>query len=346
MNKIFYITEPEIAFNKIEQRSTGNIVKPSSFPTLINCQGSALLQELYKDTDETSEAALLGRKLHQIAAHNIIKSYKENHQFISDELQDSDNEFVKDYIIKCIVYKGYSDIAGVEVNCQDHYNNITVSGITDFFAFDSKTGTLTILDLKTGYKKLDETAKYPLYFYALALTKQLGSQVKAYDLRLFNRFSETIYKPTLTDLIKFKTSLAKKLTSFAFSVGPHCGSCFQIQNCTFALNYATDFIHDIVDLKGAKLEKVMENEALVTAYYKSIKKRLIKKCLDTKTDRQGIFKLKTKEKLVWKEGIKVPTETVNSKKLTPLQAKKKQIKIDKLTDTKMEYDIEITKLPL
>ncbi len=337
-------------FKTITRPIYKNAIRPSNFPSIFHCQGSALLQHKHQYEDTIDEIAIKGLEMHKKAAENIISIFKNKH--LEYDIYPADYEFVRDYVANNISYFK-NEVVLVEENLKDSYNNMDIYGTVDFLSWDC--GTLVVKDLKTGFKKPSDEAFYQLYFYALAFINMTNISPHFIYLKICTRYGPYIREISLNDLRSFKAEMASKLTSFTFTTGAHCANCFQFKNCTLVQDQIYTLLSDTLDNKN-RIKEILLYKEVINKFYKVTEAKIKAKYISSENDEASlsIFKkkypyaqIKKTLKDIWnpaKEAL-IPTKTVTSQ-MTPLQAKKagknlEQLKKDKILLTKDEYKLTI-----
>lgn len=257
-------------------------IRPSDLPIAFDCTGSILLES------EKTDVAAIGTSLHKIAEEAIRKSLE------SGKLVETKEKFLNEYIKFAFdAIKSKPDEYGIEKQLSDRFLNYILSGTCDFYFI--KNGKVTVVDLKTGKKPMEEESLRQLMFYAVCLVKDIPDR-NPVDLIYFTRYGKKLHRTMVWKLLEFKNKLCIKFKKISFNVGDHCKGCYKFNNCVVAKNLANELIERIKS--GEKDENHYQFKGLIEKYFTNLKKEIMERV--EKGDNKRFQIIERNWKKVWK----------------------------------------------
>lgn len=184
---------------------------------------------------ETSSAATEGTRLHEIAERRLINGVW------PPGTSDDDRAFLEPYIDLCTGLVGPSSVHYVEYRTDVSTVSSLAGGTADFVAWDPASGTLSVVDLKTGWVEVGPQENDQLALYALGFIeseKVNPKRVVAYIVQPARDWDEAVkeYEFPLENLLEkamvFQAAAAKINRGDAeFTAGSHCKYCPVLTVC-------------------------------------------------------------------------------------------------------------------
>ena len=176
--------------------------RASSAPVWQHCKGSLTLE----DDEFSSVYAEMGKKRHDFAADHLISRLKKEKQK-PIELEKDDIKLINDYTEFCIsrIKRSKTFFYGCEFEVSSNLASWLLRGFVDFACYDGKT--LTIIDLKSGFSKMDEDHLIQLKIYAYLIMDCFQILPEKFDLFLFTRFQIVDGSYTLREILDDKNEL-------------------------------------------------------------------------------------------------------------------------------------------
>ena len=264
-------------------------LRPSSAHKWVNCAGSPLAESAYPNT--RSRIADEGTVAHHIAARVLLSSEwpTEGDEFevLEDgsvflELLDSDaetityteemREAVVKYAFAVKSYAGFDELHVEESVSMSYLLGEGVQGTPDAWHYNGETETLTVHDLKYGFREIEAEGNWQLICYAFSISEKLTLPVKYFRL--------VIHQPRLGGRVDEHTYSAEELIQMARVVsvaagwartpdplrtaGPWCTKhyCKAAADCPTLAAYVTEPLEEL-DLSNADIaEKLSKLDAI------------------------------------------------------------------------------------
>ena len=223
-------------------------LRPSSAHKWVNCAGSPLAESAYPNT--RSRIANEGTVAHHIAARVLLSgewpTEGDEFEILEDgsvflELLDGDAEtitYTEEMRAAVVKYtstvKSYSgfDVLHVEESVDMSYLlGEGAQGTPDAWHYNSETETLTVHDLKYGFREIEAEGNWQLVCYAFSIAEKIGLPVRNFMLvihqpRLGGRVDEHTY---VSEGLSSLASIVQVSTEWAKTPNPlRTAGCFQV----------------------------------------------------------------------------------------------------------------------
>lgn len=254
-------------------------LRPSSAHKWINCAGSPLAESSYPNT--RSRIADEGTVAHHIAAR-VLRSGEwptEGDEFeVLDDgsvfpvMLDSDadtiayTEEMRDAVDKYIAavwsHAGFDELHVEESVDMSYLLGEGAQGTPDAWHYNAETETLTVHDLKYGFREIEAEGNWQLICYAFSISEKLTLPVRSFRLvihqpRLGGRVDEHTYVSeglsALASLVRLSAEWAKMPDPLR-TAGPWCTKyyCKAAADCPTLAAYVTEPLEEL-DLTNADI---------------------------------------------------------------------------------------------
>lgn len=235
-------------------------LSPSGASRWAICPASVKMSELYEN--KTNEAAEWGTKTHELGEKMLLKE-----AINFDDYDENQIELAKDYVEYCESLLGKNSILLAEECYNLNFIAENTFGTCDCTILDDK-GTLHIIDLKTGFHKVEAKENMQLMLYGLGAYYDLDAifEIKSIKLHIVQTKIGFIddWELSIEDLFTFEkwiTERAKEALSDNPSFNPEKKACLW---CPHKVNCEALATHVEKVIKGEfeKYEDVKENKPM------------------------------------------------------------------------------------
>lgn len=254
-------------------------LRPSSAHKWVNCAGSPLAESAYPNT--RPRIANEGTVAHHIAARVLLSSEwptdGDEFEILEDgsvflELLDSDadtiayteemREAVAKYTAAVRSYAGFDELRVEESVDMSYLLGEGAQGTPDAWHYNLETKTLTVHDLKYGFREIEAEGNWQLVCYAFSISEKLTLPVKYFRLvihqpRLGGRVVEHTYSAEeLIQMVRVVSAAAgwAKMPNPLRTAGPWCTKhyCKAAADCPTLAAYVTEPLEEL-DLTNADI---------------------------------------------------------------------------------------------
>lgn len=254
-------------------------LRPSAAHKWVNCAGSTLAESAYPNT--RSRIANEGTVAHHIAARVLLSSEwpTEGDEFeVLDDgsvfpvLLDSDadaityteemRDAVDRYIAAVWSHAGFDELRVEESVDMSYLLGEGAQGTPDAWHYNLETKTLTVHDLKYGFREIDAEGNWQLVCYAFSIAEKLTLPVRNFRLvihqpRLGGRVDEHTYSAeglsALASIVRLSAERAEMPDPLR-TAGPWCTKhyCKAAADCPTLAAYVTEPLEEL-DLSNADI---------------------------------------------------------------------------------------------
>lgn len=254
-------------------------LRPSSAHKWVNCPGSPLAESAYPNT--RSRIADEGTVAHHIASRALTTGEwptdGDEFEILEDgsvflELLDSDadtiahteemREAVAKYTAAVRSYAGFDELRVEESVDMSYLLGEGAQGTPDAWHYNLETKTLTVHDLKYGFREIEAEGNWQLVCYAFSISEKLTLPVKYFRLvihqpRLGGRVVEHTYSAEeLIQMVRVVSAAAgwAKMPNPLRTAGPWCTKhyCKAAADCPTLAAYVTEPLEEL-DLTNADI---------------------------------------------------------------------------------------------
>ncbi len=263
-------------------------LRPSSAHKWVNCPGSPLAESAYPNT--RSRIADEGTVAHHIAARVLLSREwpTEGDEFevvdgkVLPVILDTDastvtyteemREAVAKYTAAVRSYAGFDELHVEESVNMSYLLGEGAQGTPDAWHYNVETETLTVHDLKYGFREIEAEGNWQLICYAFSISEKLALPVKYFRLvihqpRLGGRVDEHTYSADKLEWIaKAIVNAAQwaRMPNPLRTAGPWCTKhyCKAAADCPTLAAYVTEPLEEL-DLSNADIaEKLSKLDAI------------------------------------------------------------------------------------